>query len=88
MLAPVFHDRSPVFRVEDTPAFKAASRMPELAHFQHGRPFDIMESDVARWLCEQPEWRQEIFNFAKRIGAIVYVDGRWMGAETYRELNE
>jgi len=57
--------------------------MPLLDHHRHGRPFNIMESDVAAWLCEQPEIRQEIFNYYKRAGAIVYSDGRRCGAECY-----
>jgi len=44
-----------------------------------------MESDVAAWLCQQPELRQGIFNWCKRLQAIIYVDGRWIGAQTYRE---
>jgi hypothetical protein len=70
------NDRSP------SPAFKAAARMPVLDHFHKGRPFRIEESDVADWLCQQPEIRQEIFNWMKRLGAIVYDNGKWRGAET------
>ena len=71
-----------------SPALKAAAKMPVLDHFHKGRPFDIMESDVAEWLCQQPEIRQALFNYYKRNGLIVYVDGRWVGATTYNELNE
>jgi hypothetical protein len=70
-----------------SPAYRAAAKMPLLAHFQKGRTFDISESDVAAWLCQQPEIRQEIFNWFKRLGAIQYLDGRWIGAATYSELN-
>jgi len=71
-----------------SPAFKAAAaRMPVLAHFHRNRPFDIMESDVVAWLVEQPEIRQEVFNMCRRVNSIVYVDGKWMGAETYDNAN-
>jgi hypothetical protein len=66
-----------------SPAFKAAAEMPALRHFHRGRPFDIMESEVAAWLCDQPELRQEIFNWCKRLGCILYIDGKWIGAKTY-----
>jgi hypothetical protein len=56
--------------------------MPLLEHFKRGRPFDIAESDVADWLCQQPELRQELFNWCKRIGAITYDNGQWRGANT------
>jgi len=56
--------------------------MPVLDHFHKGRPFDIMQSDVAAWLARQPEIRQEMFNYCKRIGAIVYEGGKWRGVAT------
>jgi hypothetical protein len=65
----------------------AAKAMPLLGHYPRGRPFDIMESDVARWLCDQREIRQFIFNYVKRHGAICYEDGRWVGAQTYVDAN-
>jgi hypothetical protein len=61
----------------------AARRCSLLDHFRPGRGFNILESDVGAWLCEQPEVRQFIFNYVKRHEAIIYVDGRWVGAETY-----
>jgi hypothetical protein len=70
------------------PAFTAAARMPIKDHFHHGRPFRIEESDVAKWLCACPEIMQDVFNKAKMSGAIVYVDGRWIGAQTYNESNK
>jgi hypothetical protein len=56
--------------------------MPVLDHFHKGRPFDIMESNVAAWLAQRPEIRQEMFNYCKRIGAIVYEGGKWRGVAT------
>jgi hypothetical protein len=65
-------------------AIKAAQRMPLLGHHcRRGEPFNIMRSEVCRWLCDQPEIRQEIFNWVKANQAIVFVDGNWIGAATY-----
>jgi hypothetical protein len=61
----------------------AARQMPLLPHHVPGRPFDILESDVAAWLCEQPEVTQFIFNYVKHHEALIYVDGRWVGAANY-----
>jgi hypothetical protein len=63
-------------------ALATARRMPLLSHFHVGRPFDLAESDVIAWLCAQPEIQQELFNYVKRHGAIVYEDGKWRGVET------
>ena len=71
-----------------SPALKCAARMPLLDHYRRGESFDITRSDVVRWLCDQPELQQELFNFCKRHDAIVYVNGRWVGADTYGELKE
>jgi hypothetical protein len=55
--------------------------MPLLAHYQRGRPFDIMESDVAAWLCSQAAIRQFVFNYLKAHGAIQLdlESGQWRG---------
>ena len=63
-------------------ALKAAAQMPLLHHYVHGRRFDIMQSDVAAWLCDQPEIRQFVFNFCKRHGAVVWDNGNWRGAKS------
>jgi hypothetical protein len=62
---------------------EAARRMPVLEHYRPGRPFDVSESDVCAWLCDQPAVRQFVFNYAKRHQALVYVDKKWVGADTY-----
>jgi hypothetical protein len=61
---------------------QAARQMPVLDHYRHGRHFNILESDVANYLCQLPEFRQLAFNIARRNGAIVFrSDGRWVGAD-------
>jgi hypothetical protein len=64
------------------PALQAASNLPPLPHFRKGEPFDIMRSQAADWLCQQPEIRQWIWNWAKANNAIVLdLDThRWQGA--------
>jgi hypothetical protein len=63
-----------------TPALQAARRMPPLNHWP-GQSFDIMRSEVAQWLCNQPELRQELFNWCKHRGVITYdlETRRWRG---------
>ncbi len=56
--------------------------MPPLSHWPElGYGFDIMHSDVADWLWQQPEIRQALFNFVKNSGVITYdVESRcWRG---------
>jgi hypothetical protein len=62
---------------------EAAKRMPILDHYRPGRSFDVMESDVCRYLIDQPEIRQFVFNYCKHHGALIYVDGKWVGAANY-----
>jgi len=56
--------------------------MPVLRHHVPGQRFDIMQSDVCAWLIDQPAIRQEIFNWVKRNGGILFdvETGRWRGA--------
>jgi len=57
------------------------SKMAHLDHWPRGHVFDIMRSEVAAWLIDQPECRQEVFNWARRLGAIEYDldSGTWRG---------
>jgi hypothetical protein len=72
------------FNAKGTPVFKAMANMPPRDHWPHGiYGFDIMRSEVADWLCKQPECRQEIFNWARRIGAITYD----LPSHTWRGVN-
>lgn len=67
-----------------TRAMSCAAHMPELAHSAgDGRPFDIMESEVAAWLCMQPEIRQYVFDAARETGYISYDPDtrKWCGVE-------
>jgi hypothetical protein len=50
---------------------KAAAKMPPLPHWSH-QGFDVMRSEVCKWLIAQPELRQELFNWAKRHGVITF----------------
>ena len=57
--------------------------MPPLRH-KVGDEFDIMRSEVAAWLCEQPSIRQYAFDIAHAAGVIVYDagTGEWRGVGT------
>jgi len=73
------------FNPKMTPMFRAVSKMPPCDHWPHGSGygFDIMRSEVCQWLIAQPEARQELFNWCKRIGAITYdvETHTWRGVE-------
>lgn len=64
-----------------------AKRMPELVHHRKDQEYNIMESEVAEWLCKQPEIRRKIFSFAKQKKLIVYdpEKGTWKGVN-YRMI--
>ncbi len=63
--------------------FLAARKMPELRHSIPGQPFDIRESEVVRWLVQQPEIMQYVFDKLNYSGDIVYdrERGTWKGAD-------
>jgi len=70
-----------------TKAFAAARRMPPLCNSIPGQEFDIMDSEVAKWLVEQPGIRQYIFTKTgssnSGLGLIVYdkTTGTWRGVD-------
>ncbi len=53
--------------------------MPERHH--GSSPFDIKQSEVVKWLCDQPEILQALFDFYRERGAIIYdvESGTWRG---------
>ena len=57
-------------------------KMPRLKHTVGDR-FDIRTSEVVKWLVNQPEIMQKIFNFAMNEKTIVYDPdtGEWRGAD-------
>jgi hypothetical protein len=62
-------------------ALLRAAQMPPLRHKLPAQDFDIAKSEVVRWLCEQPEIRQHVFNWCNDKGAIVFKDGLWHGVD-------
>lgn len=61
---------------------KAAEYMPPLRHSIPDEPFDIKESEVARWLCSQPDIMQYVFDEAHSKKLIKYEkNGFWRGVE-------
>jgi hypothetical protein len=62
--------------------------MPLLDHHcRRGESFDIMKSNVARWMTDQAEVRQLVFNIMRNAGVIEFVDGKWVGADTYAKTS-
>ena len=61
----------------------AVRTMPSLRHSIPGEAFDIRKSEVASWLCSQPEVMQYVFDQANYTGSIVYdvETGTWAGAD-------
>ena len=60
-----------------------AKKMPPLKHGMGDDEFDIMNSDVAAWLMNQPEIRQKIFNMAVNKKLIVFSPKtrKWQGVD-------
>lgn len=62
---------------------ECAAFMPPLSHkSQNDDEFDIRHSEAAKWLCQQPEVMQKIFDKAKQKKLIVYdsQSKTWVGA--------
>lgn len=62
-----------------------AKKMPPLYHTLPGEEFDIEKSEIAKWLIQQPEILQYIFN---RINGSAYIrynseTGKWEGVDYY-----
>lgn len=59
-----------------------ARKMPRLKHTV-GSKFDIRTSEVVKWLLNQPDIMQKVFNFAMNGGVIVYDPdtGEWRGVD-------
>ena len=61
-----------------------AKHMPPLYHKLPGEVFDIMESEVVKWLIQQPEILNYIFNRINgKTPYIVYnpTTGKWQGID-------
>ncbi len=58
-------------------------KMPPLRHSIPNVPFDIMNSEAARWIASQPEVVQKMFNMASNRKVIEYDrdTGKWQGAD-------
>lgn len=56
--------------------------MPALPHSVPGQPFDIRASEVVKWLIDQPDVLQAMFNHARSSARISYdsATGTWHGA--------
>ncbi|MDR0885432.1 MAG: hypothetical protein LBN22_03565 [Clostridiales Family XIII bacterium] len=62
--------------------YDIAKQMPPMIHTIQGCDFDIKNSDVVKWLCQQPEIMQQIFNNVK--GCEIVYDSEtqmWRGVD-------
>jgi hypothetical protein len=71
-------------RAKASRALKRAAQMPALFHSLPNQEFDLTKSEVVRWLCEQSEIRQAVFDWCMNKGAIVFdrATGEWKGCDT------
>jgi hypothetical protein len=77
---------SPPEKRKHSKVWKRAAQMPPLYHKLPDEEFDFDRSQVVRWLVEQREIREQIFNWCNSTGAIVFRDGRWHGAENNENI--
>ena len=49
-----------------------ASKMPEFSHSVEGQPYDVNNSQVVRWLIEQPEVKEYLMEKARAYGAVEF----------------
>lgn len=68
-------------RTIDYDFLKQARNMPPLVHKSKGEDFDNKKSEVCDWLCQIPEVRQKIFDWAREKKLIKYNQstGKWQG---------
>ena len=60
----------------------AANSMPPLQHWDRTEPFDITHSEVCRWLTQQPELAQYLFNQVKCVNIVYDKESRtWRGVD-------
>lgn len=61
--------------------FEIIKNMPELYHTIPGEVFSLEKSQVIKWLINQPELQQHIFDFVKNNGLIIYdrENKKWKG---------
>ena len=63
------------------------AQMPRLVHSHKSKPFDINASEVVRWLIDQPEVLNWMFQRLKDTRLIAYEkdSGTWAGVETLQK---
>ena len=67
----------------DTHFLECMRDMPRLKHWpDRCKDFDICNSEVARWIVEQPEILQKLFTVSVNKGVIVFdrETGTWRGS--------
>ena len=60
--------------------WNVACEMPALRHSMPGKDFDVRDSEVAKWLCAQPDIMQLVFESVKGVNIIYDANtGTWQG---------
>ena len=62
---------------------ETAKQMPPLYHTIPGQDFDMSKSEVVKWLLEQPEIQNYVWNNIKNSGSVIYDSdtGKWKGVD-------
>lgn len=73
-------------KFKESVAFSVGCKMPPLPHnkLPPEKFFDILQSEAAQWLVDQPEIRRYLFSKMSSSGAIIYdpETGTWCGRDT------
>lgn len=73
-------DNKAVLTRQKSRAFFVISQMPPKSHWpDKPERFDVMNSEVCQWLVAQPDFMMWVIQKARDLGAIEFVDGRWVG---------
>ena len=72
-------NKKTVFSKSKSKLIFKVSQMPPLAHWDREGEFCWEKSEVCRWLLNQPEIYKWAFEKARTLGAIEYIDGKWIG---------
>ncbi len=59
----------------------AVIKMPPLRHTLPGQPFRLENSEVVRWLLNQPDVMQSVFDKAKKYLRYNGDTGTWQGVD-------
>jgi len=70
-------------KVKISAKIQVAKNMPPLKHSYPGRAYNVVQSEVVRWLIKQPDILQWLFESMKDKALIAYdpSKGTWQGVD-------